>query len=390
MAAPAAAGAAPSATATPAATRTTITTTIPQPRQYEHQWRLEGITPEFFTAAQAGEKLECPQFSACGVQWQLTLFPNGDREPGEFILVLRLLTKDAVASVLCSALVSFEDAEEDKHLSANAAIVFSTRVRGEDTWTCIHMHEDFVSDLNFFAPAGVLTLTVQLRERGLTDLRPALISVPAPSLAADLAAALASGRDADVTLVCGGERLAAHSFVLCTRSRVFAAQLAEGPLRADASAVPVPPEITPQTLRRLLHFLYTDELEPESPEQASHLLNAADHYDVRRLLAICERKLCAALAVDTVATTLTLADQHGATGLKDAALRFVAANAIAVMATPGWAHLAAARPLLVSKALHTLAAGAPPLPPAAQPQDAGADGAAGGDDAARRVRRRTR
>jgi hypothetical protein len=58
------------------------------------------------------------------------------------------------------------------------------------------------------------------------------------------------------------------------------------------------------------------------------------------------------------------------------------------MATPGWAHLAAARPLLMGEALHTLAAGAPPLPPAAQPQDA--DGAAGGDDAARRVRRRTR
>ncbi len=149
----------------------------------------------------------------------------------------------------------------------------------------------------------------------------------------------------------------------------------------------MPPEITPQTLRRLLHFLYTDELEPESAEEASHLLNAADHYDLPRLFAICERTLCSALAIDTVATTLTLADQHGATALKHAALRYVAANAVAVMATPGWAHLASARPLLVSEALHTLATGVPPAAPAVEAPEA--EGGAG-DGAARRVRRRTR
>jgi hypothetical protein len=86
-----------------------------------------------------------------------------------------------------------------------------------------------------------------------------------------------------------------------------------------------------------------------------------------------------------VATTLTLADQHGASALKHAALRFVAANALAVMATPGWQHLAAARPALMGEALHTLAAGAPP-----EPEGAGGAGEDAGEDAPRRVRRRTR
>jgi speckle-type POZ protein len=206
--------------------------------------------------------------------------------------------------------------------------------------------------------------------------------LPQPALGAHFGALLVSGKGADVTLVCGGERLEAHALVLSARSPVFAAQLEDGPLRADAAAVPVPPEITPQTLRRLLHFLYTDELDPASPEEATHLLNAADHYNVSRLFAICERTLCSALAIDTVATTLTLADQHAATALKHAALRFVAANAVAVMATPGWMHLASARPLLMGEALHTLATGAPPAARAAE-------GGAGDDDAARRVRQRT-
>ncbi len=238
------------------------------------------------------------------------------------------------------------------------------------------------SRLNTFLPGGVLTVKVTLRLDAVEE-RANPVALPASSLGADFGALLASGEDTDVTLVCGGERLAAHALVLRARSPVLAAQLSDGPLRADdASAVPVPPEITPATLRRLLHFLYTDELEPQSAEEASHLLNAADHYDVPQLFAICERTLVHALSVDNVAATLTLADQHSATGLKNAALRFVAANSVAVTATPGWTHLMSARPALMTDVICTMATGEPPAPPAA---DEGA-----GDDAARRVRRRTR
>ena len=49
------------------------------------------------------------------------------------------------------------------------------------------------------------------------------------------------------------------------------------------------------------------------------------------------------------AHTLMLAEQHGARSLKVAALRFVAANAVAVMKTDGWKHMAAARPTLLSE-----------------------------------------
>ena len=124
----------------------------------------------------------------------------------------------------------------------------------------------------------------------------------------------------------------------------------------------MPDAITPATLRRLLEFVYSDELEPASPEeagalptpsclkrvrllrlrtlaQAQHLLNASDHYALPRLRAICERTLISGLKVTNAAHTLALADQRGALSLKVAALRFVAANAVAVMKTDGWAHL---------------------------------------------------
>jgi speckle-type POZ protein len=51
-----------------------------------------------------------------------------------------------------------------------------------------------------------------------------------------------------------------------------------------------------------------------------HLLVAADRYGLDRLKAICEDKLYHAIDVETVATTLTLAQ------LKDGCLRFIIAS----------------------------------------------------------------
>ena len=106
-----------------------------------------------------------------------------------------------------------------------------------------------------------------------------------------------------------------------------------------------------------------------------------------RLCAVCAQTLAGALTVENAATTLTLAEQHNAGALRDAGLLFVARNAVAVMATPGWAHLKAARAELSDAIIHAMATGAPP--PLRQP--AAVDGeqqdarAAGG----RNVRRRT-
>jgi speckle-type POZ protein len=57
-----------------------------------------------------------------------------------------------------------------------------------------------------------------------------------------------------------------------------------------------------------------------------HLLVAADRYGLDRLKAICEDKLYHAIDVETVATPLTLAEQHHCAQLKDGCLRFIIAS----------------------------------------------------------------
>jgi speckle-type POZ protein len=378
-----------------------VATTNLAPRPaVQYEWRLAGLTKELFTAAAAGHALESPPFTAHGLEWTLKMWTDGERSQdgmGHVSLYVRLLTQN-VTAVPCVTL-SVGVAPE---FELQAGSVFSTceppPVGSFVAWGCgkLLSHNALLSAFDAHVPGGVLTMRCTLRVGGLHhSANPATFDVPPPSLSAAWGALLASGEDADVTLMCGDERVAAHRLVLCARSPVFAAQLREGPLRVDAAAVPVPSNITPHTLTRLMEFIYTDELEPASPEEATHLPNAADHYGVRRLFAICERTLCAALAVENAAETLTLADQHSAATLKDAALRFVAANAVAVMATPGWTHLLSSRPALIAEALHTLATGAPPEPPArlASAADAGGEAGAAGagkEGTAPRPRKRAR
>jgi speckle-type POZ protein len=396
MAAPAAPGALVPASGDAAgcctASTTTGTTTLTRRGVHTHVWRLEGVTPADFRDAAVGDELFSGEFAALGFAWCIRLRPNGKAPDtaGSVGLGLVLLTPDSTTPA-----VNYE-LRIKEHLSSHSRRRFSTCMPPPEGATAswgprvVVTHAQLLAEFDTYAPDGVLCVEVKMWQQRAAEATPnPVVTVPLPRLAADLSALLASGKDADVTLMCGDERLSAHRLVLCMRSPVFAAQLQEGPLQADASAVPVPPDITPHTLRRLLEFLYTDELEPASPEEATHLLNAADHYGLRRLFSICERALCVALALDNAAETLTLADQHAAAALKDAALRFVAANPVAVLATQGWAHLLSSRPALIAEAMHTMATGAPPVPAApAEGHEGDADGVGGGVE--RRVRRRTR
>lgn len=88
-------------------------------------------------------------------------------------------------------------------------------------------------------------------------------------------------------------------------------------------------------VQALLHFIYWDAL-PNMEElvglntkwastmMAQHLLAAADQYALERLRLLCEARLCEDISINTVATTLALAEQHHSFQLKDVCLKFVA------------------------------------------------------------------
>jgi speckle-type POZ protein len=83
------------------------------------------------------------------------------------------------------------------------------------------------------------------------------------------------------------------------------------------------------------------------------LLVAADRYSIERLKLVCQSILCKDLNVDTVATTLALADQHSCDKLKNACFEFIEMSDAmdAVVASQGFKDLKVTCPSLLVDAL---------------------------------------
>ncbi|KAF5738604.1 hypothetical protein HS088_TW13G01505 [Tripterygium wilfordii] len=177
------------------------------------------------------------------------------------------------------------------------------------------------------------------------------ITVPPSDIGQHFGELLESGKGTDVKFEVNGEFFAAHKLVLAARSPVFKAQLF-GPMKDNNTGCIEIEDMENPVFKALLHFIYWDAL-PDMEELvgqnskgactliAQHLLAAADRYALERLRLICEAKLCEDVAINTVATTLALAEQHQCFQLKAVCLKYIAMpeNLKAVMQTDGFRHL---------------------------------------------------
>ncbi|XP_042476127.1 BTB/POZ and MATH domain-containing protein 2-like isoform X2 [Macadamia integrifolia] len=178
---------------------------------------------------------------------------------------------------------------------------------------------------------------------------------------------LESGKGTDVNFEVDEETFAAHKLVLAARSPVFRAQLF-GPMKDQNTQCIKVEDMEAPAFKALLHFIYWDDL-PDMEEltglsskwastlMGQHLLAAADRYGLERLRLLCEAKLCEDVAINTVATTLALAEQHHCFRLKAVCLKFVALpeNLRAVMQTDGFEYLKESCPSVLTELLEYVA-----------------------------------
>jgi speckle-type POZ protein len=193
---------------------------------------------------------------------------------------------------------------------------------------------------------------------------PKTVVVPPSGLPRHLLDLLRSKRGADVTFEVGGELFVAHRCILAARSSVFMAALF-GPMAESATptARVRVDDMEPRVFEAMLEFIYTDDwpaevVDPTSDnkvEMAQHLLVAADRYLLDRLKLTCEAMLCDTIDRRTVANVMTLAEQHGCRGLKEACFNFLhrlPGNLEAVMASEGYQHMEASCPSLVKEIMN--------------------------------------
>ena len=380
MAAPAPAAPAAAATDAPEAKRQRLATTEVAawiPPAVTHTWTIEDLTVASFTGATSTDKWHGPEFDAVGLRWQLFVKPNTEHHNSRVSACgyyLRLLDRTSAPVELAEKTLCVRDGpnvELEVRFYKGDEQLFPGGLPCSPQWGFSWPHEEFASKAESVLAGGQMVFSVTLRSRSFSELAaptreaPLLPSVISKTLPGS---ELAAGVDVVFKAAC--ERIGAHSYILAVRSSTFRAAL-WGPLAASGAPsvsqpreLDIPEGIDTATFKRVLAFMYTDAVpEFETPglsvDKVHALLHAADYLDVPGLREICVAELHKRLAPDNAVATLKLAHALSCTPLLDATLRYIAANAPAVMCAPGWAELML-EPGLLHAAMSTMATGEPP------------------------------
>ena len=154
----------------------------------------------------------------------------------------------------------------------------------------------------------------------------------------------------------GDQLFRAHRCVLAFHSPVFREELF-GQMKEKAENLIRINDMEPAIFEALLHFIYTNRLPDSCSDSRNlaimHLLVAEHRYGVERLRLLCESKLSEAIDVETVATTLSLAEQHNCSQLRRACIGFMASpNMLGpIMETDGFNHHIASCPSVMEEIL---------------------------------------
>uniref|UniRef100_A0A0D3GXL3 BTB domain-containing protein n=1 Tax=Oryza barthii TaxID=65489 RepID=A0A0D3GXL3_9ORYZ len=304
------------------------------------------------------EFVESATFAVGGYDWCIRFYPDGKGDGAkDYISVyLELLTKDcAVRAAYDLRLVNLATGLPKSVYSETTHRMFNS----EDSSKFAPHYATFMhrSQLEMEASGYIkddrltiecfVTVVVQESMASNTVKAHELIKVPPSDILENFGELLEKGEGEDVTFVVGGEKIAAHKIVLAARSSVFKAEL-YGQMKEKRARRVTVEDMQPDVFRGLLHFIYTDSLpdmddlsDDDYYEMIRLLLVAADRYAMDRMKLQCESILGEHLDVQTVATTLALADQHNCNGLKDVCIEFIATQNKMddVVATEGYADL---------------------------------------------------
>ncbi|KAL3834021.1 hypothetical protein ACJIZ3_008757 [Penstemon smallii] len=294
----------------------------------------------------AGKYISSDTFSVGGYEWAIYFYPDG-KNPEDlslYVSVFIALASEGTDVRALFELTLLDQSGKGKHKvhshfdRALESGPYSLKYRGS-MWGYKRFFRrtsletsDFLKDdcLSMHCTVGV----VRTRVEG-----PKLYSVPVPpsDMGDGLKYLLDSDLGCDIVFQIGEETFKAHKLILAARSPVFKAQFFG--LVGDTNVTHFELEdIEPSIFKAMLQFIYSDSL-PNFDEiigststtstsaiMMQHLLAAADRFALDRLKQLCEAKLCEKVSADTVATTLSLAEQHRCPQLKSICLKFAATN----------------------------------------------------------------
>lgn len=326
-----------------------------------------------------GKLIASDTFDAGGCSWHMSYYPNGNASSNdEYISVFLNLHEATPQTVTARAKFSLIDhatgEPEPSHVHDTGRQEFTAKGSGcadfvERAWleksTCLK-DDCFTVRCDVVVYKEIQHRVESRRADSPSSSVTQQVVVPPSNLNSQIADLLGAKETADVTFRIGGEVFVAHRCVLAARSPVFKAELFSAMKESRRPTVIGVDDMEANVFGDLLRFIYTDTVPDRVPDttreeeiaMAQHMLVAADRYDLGRLKLICEDKLCKLMDVSSVATILTLAEQHSCHGLKKACFQFLGSPSTLsnALATEGFDHLERSCPSvfkeLFSKVVH--------------------------------------
>ncbi|KAJ4813582.1 BTB/POZ and MATH domain-containing protein 2 [Rhynchospora pubera] len=301
----------------------------------------------------SGKNITSPAFSVAGHNCNILYYPQGSK--GNSIkLDLALHCKSEVTA-------SFGFIFLDKHgmpsSKASDRLIFTFSPSDErygfmDFIEKSHLEAEFVKD-DYFTLVCSVTILSNLHKQVPKQLVNGIV----PFTINEHFVMLLEKEDmTDITFEVGEEIFAAHRLVLSARSPVFKAELFGEMVESKMKSIQIK-DIKPVVFNALLHFIYTDSLPEMSDEDIpivtlfQYLFEAADIYALDGMKIICAERLILDLSVDTVTSTLALAEEHDCSDLKDACLYFASEpeNLIQLALKAEYVHLMQRNPSLLEE-----------------------------------------
>ncbi|XP_075145770.1 speckle-type POZ protein-like [Haematobia irritans] len=165
---------------------------------------------------------------------------------------------------------------------------------------------------------------------------------------------LNSGLHSDIIFVIDKEEIQAHKAILAIHSNVFKAMFEHKQLEENKTNRVVVNDVEPDVFKEVLRFIYSRKCEKIN-QIAPELFTVADKYDLKQLKAICVSHMEKKLSVDTVISTLVLADLHGLNDMKKKSLDYIKENVLKVTSLSEWTEMIKQYPHLVTLVVQHMA-----------------------------------
>ncbi|GIY64655.1 TD and POZ domain-containing protein 3 [Caerostris extrusa] len=214
------------------------------------------------------------------------------------------------------------------HLSARKKHSFRRRVpvKYDDQKTTEYQNQSYIPDFNssFYVPSTFET-----------DLM-----------------SMYSDRDfSDVELKMDAESFFAHKVVLSSRSPVFKAMFLSDMKETANNCVDIT-DLSSETLRQMLLFMYTDTLEDLTWASTKDLYSAADKYDIISLRQRCTQLLQKQLSTSNACEALVFADLHQNSELKKMVQNYIMTHGREIFCSNEWRSFLKENPLMAAEVMH--------------------------------------